>query len=83
MTINRFSNLEMLGIPDCVGLSERGKCMWMNVNVCKSEGCAFKRSVSDYKLSQLNTFQRLAGLCSIQQTHISKRYYQGKKPWNE
>jgi len=83
MTMNRFSNMELLGLPDCMGLSDKRKCLWLNINLCKGEGCAFKRSVSDCKLSQLNTFQRLANLSSLQQTHISEMYYHGKKPWNK
>lgn len=81
--MQRFFNLELLELPDCKGLADNGRCIWLNINACKGEVCAFKRSASEYKSSHINTFQRLASLSSLEQTHIADKYYNGKKPWNE
>lgn len=82
MSIDRLSNLELLGLPDCMGLSESGKCIWLNIRACRGEECAFKRSVSEYKSLQINTFQRLGNLGSLEQSRIADKYYNGRKPWN-
>ncbi|MEA4847540.1 MAG: hypothetical protein VB106_09950 [Clostridiaceae bacterium] len=83
MSMNRFSNPELLNLPDCAGLSEKGKCMWLNIDVCKGDKCECKCSVKDYRLSQLKALQRLASLGDLQQAHIADKYYSGKKPWNK
>jgi hypothetical protein len=77
------SNLELLGLPNCIGLSEGGKCNWLNNTICKGERCTFKHSASEYKSLQINTFQRLASLSASKQIQIACKYFNGKKPWDE
>lgn len=78
-----FPNLHLLGLPNCMGLSERGKCNWLNNAVCKGENCKFMRLEADLQLTQMKLFQRLASLSEVQQAHISNKYYNGRKPWIE
>lgn len=81
MARNPLSNLYFIDLPNCMGLSERGKCIWQNNAVCKGEKCKIKRSEGETQSAQIKTSQRLASLSDSQQTHIADKYYGGKKPW--
>lgn len=83
MAMNRSSNLDLLGLPDCMGLSKACKCIWLNVKVCKGMECKFKRSAVECSSSFIHAFQRLASLDDRKQTYIADKYYSGRKPWNK
>jgi hypothetical protein len=75
MTIyTRYSNLEFLELPDCKGLLENGKCRYLNVPNCLGKNCS-------YRQSRKKVFARLRSLDEKQQEHISKKYYNGARPW--
>ncbi|AHF11222.1 MULTISPECIES: hypothetical protein [Dehalobacter] len=40
MTYTRYSNLELLKLPDCDGLLENGKCKYLDVPACLGENCS-------------------------------------------
>lgn len=69
MARNLFSNTFLLDLPDCMGLSEKGKCIWLNITDCKGEECKFKRSVAEQQCMQIKKIHRLASLSDSQQTH--------------
>lgn len=71
------SNLELLKLPDCYGLLEKGKCRCLDVPNCQGEKC------SCYHNSRKKAFARLRSLDEKKQEHISKKYYYGKRPWAE
>lgn len=75
--ITRYSNIELIELPDCSGLSENGKCSWLNVEACTGEGCPyFKRGNS-----MLEVWERLNSLDEKMQEHIAEKYYGGVRPW--
>jgi len=73
MSIGRLSNLELLELPDCMGLANNGKCTWLNINACRGKGCTFTRSAIDNKSSRIYTFHRLASLSVSKQMHIADK----------
>jgi hypothetical protein len=79
--VNRFSNSELLKLPNCTELTETGRCKLFNTYVCKGDFCRFKKTFEDQKSIDNKTYQRLASLSELQQTYISNKYYSGKKPW--
>jgi hypothetical protein len=72
----RYSDLELLKLPDCNGLLENGRCRYMDVPVCLGKNCTFKKS-------RRQAFERLRSLDEASQAHISKKYYNGHRPWND
>jgi hypothetical protein len=83
MAIGRFSNLDLLRIPNCMGLSKTGRCTWLNCKTCMGKECKFKHSEEECKSLRMQTFQRLASLDDSKQTYIAQKYYNGRKPWNK
>ncbi|HYF83812.1 MAG TPA: hypothetical protein VEB00_12385 [Clostridia bacterium] len=83
MAMNRFSNSDLLGLPNCIGLSKTGECIWLNFKACKGKECKFKRSAEESRYSRIHTFQRLASLDDRKQTYIANKYYNGRRPWNK
>jgi hypothetical protein len=69
--------------PDCIGLSERGRCAWLTISDCQGEACTFKRTCKEEFDSIQYAHQRLSSLRSSTQRHIAKKYYGGFMPWNE
>ena len=72
--LTRYSNLELLKLPDCCRLLENGKCESLDGSDCFGENCY-------YYNSQDKVFTRLRSLDEEKQEHISKKYYSGKRPW--
>ncbi|MBU3142388.1 hypothetical protein [Clostridium sp. CF012] len=69
--------------PDCSGLSERGRCIWLTISECQGEECTFKRTCKEDFDSIQYAYQRLSSLSSSTQRHIAEKYYGGFMPWNE
>lgn len=83
MAMGRFSNSDLLGLPNCMGLSRTGRCTWLNCKACMGKECKFKHSEEEYRSSRISTFQRLVSLDDTKQTYIADKYYNGRKPWNK
>ncbi len=79
MTYTRYSNLELLKLPDCDGLLENGQCKWLDVSACRGKDCSFYHK----KDSLEKVFARLRSLPEEKQEHISQKYYYGERPWAE
>lgn len=74
VNLTRYSNLELLKLPDCGGLLENGKCRWLNVQTCIGGECSYHRSLA-------KAYERLRSLDEKMQEHIAKKYYGGSRPW--
>ncbi len=77
--LTRYSNAELLKLPDCGGLLENGKCKWLNVPACTGAGCSYYRKMG----SEQRAYTRLRTLDEKAQERISKKYYNGTRPWRE
>lgn len=77
--LTRYSNTELLKLPDCGGLLENGKCRWLNVPSCIGQNCRYCQK----EISQERTFERLRSLDKKTQLHIAKKYYRGELPWQK
>jgi hypothetical protein len=73
----RYSNLEILSMPDCEGLLENGKCRWLNTTKCEGAGCNHYQKKSSFTKAQA----RLCSLDEDTQERIAKKYYSGFRPW--
>ena len=81
MSLTRFSNTNLLDLPNCVGLSEAGKCFWLNITSCQGSSCSFQKTNEDKSNSMIQVQNRLSELDEKTQEHISQKYYSGKRPW--
>jgi hypothetical protein len=81
MAYSARSNMELIYCPDCLALSESGKCKWLNLNFCVGEECAFMKTDASYSSQQQKTYARLATLDEDIQARISMMYYDGARPW--
>ena len=77
MVYSRYSNLEILDLPDCGALTESGKCKCLDVPACMGKGCPSYHK----KDSREKVFERLRSLDEEKQEHISQKYYFGTRPW--
>lgn len=83
MTLTRFSNSNLLDLPNCAGLSETGKCFWLNISSCQGYTCPFKKTREDQSDSIHQVKNRLSELGEEVQVKISMKYYGGKRPWHQ
>ena len=83
MSFNRFSNLSLINMPDCVALSDLKKCSRLITLECDKNMCPFKQNFDEETESLLNAYDRISNLDDNTQTRIAKRYYQGKMPWKK
>lgn len=73
----------MLILPDCSALNEKGGCTLLNIKRCKGYSCRFVHSTEDEKRAALSWSRRLSSLSTEEQQKISKKYYNGSMPWKE
>ncbi len=78
MNIYKVSDLSKL--PDCIALSENGRCTRLKVYKCCGEKCSFKRTHKEELNSIQCANQRLASLNDSIQNYIAKKYYEGCMP---
>jgi len=83
MALNKFSNIELLDCPNCHGLSEHGKCMWLTLSYCKGVDCTFMKIKETYVSSLKKAQERLSTLDEKKQARIAQKYYDGKRPWKQ
>ena len=79
----KFLNTELLNCPDCLALSENGKCFWLSLEQCKGQNCPFMKTEESMHSSAVHAQNRLKALDEKTQERISKKYYGGKRPWNQ
>jgi len=77
--LTRFSNPELLKLPDCEGLLENGTCSWLRVPVCGGSDCRYYNESASLKKAQA----RLRSLDEEDQERIARKYYGGTRPWLE
>jgi len=58
-------------------------CKCLKVLVCKKKPCRFSKSSAELENSSKKSFERIKNLSKEQQSCISEKYFQGKKPWNK
>ncbi len=68
-------------LPDCVDLSENGKCSRLNINTCRGWECSFMRTKAEAEKSAKHWSKRLSSLSKSEQLQIAKKYYSGSMPW--
>ncbi len=79
MIYSRFDNSELMQLPDCDGLLENGKCKFLDVPACRGKDCSFSHKKDSFE----KVYARLRLLSEEKQEHISKKYYNGDRPWAE
>lgn len=72
---------DMLTLPDCSSLDEKGACTLLNTGYCTGTGCPFAHTSDDEKRAAENWRRRLNALSEEEQLRISKKYYGGAMPW--
>lgn len=75
--VNRMSDIEMLGYPECAGLSDNGRCRFRKIPKCVGDGCSHFTAIN----SQQRAYARLCSLPESEQEQIAKKYYGGMHPW--
>ncbi|MGD9567909.1 MAG: hypothetical protein AB7V48_06230 [Sedimentibacter sp.] len=83
MSFNRFSNLSLINMPDCVALSDLKKCRRLTTLVCDKNMCPFKQNFDEETESLQNAYDRISHLDDNAQTRIAKKYYNGNMPWKK
>lgn len=79
----RNKMLDLGGLPDCIALSDYGRCNRLNVFYCQGDKCPFKRSQKEDIDSIKYSYQRLSTLDSLTQNYIAEKYFNGSMPWKE
>ena len=74
--LTRYSNFELLGLPDCDGLLENGKCRWTKTP-CSGARCHRGEN------SLERAYARLRTLSEDSQAYIARKYYFGGRPWRK
>lgn len=77
--LTRYSNPELLKLPDCEGLLENGTCKWLNVPTCIGTKCSYLQKMNNLEKAQ----ERLRSLDEETQKRIAHKYYGGFRPWLE
>lgn len=71
---------EMLSLPDCRFLNEKGGCERLSFSRCAGEKCTFLSPRT--RSSDMSSWKsRLSLLSEEEQMKIAKKYYGGKRPW--
>ena len=73
----RYSNTELLKLPDCGGLLENGSCRWLDVPKCTGGKCSYCQNLD----SSDKALKRLQTLDEATQERIAQKYYGGSRPW--
>lgn len=78
---NSAAQDDLLDLPDCSSLTEKGGCSLLNINHCTGQGCRFIHTTEDEKRAVTHWRNRLLALSNDEQTKIAKKYYGGSMPW--
>lgn len=74
---------DLTGFPDCMALSDNGKCSRLTVSTCLGQVCTIKQTHKEYMDSVQFANHRLSRLDSSIQKHIADKYYRGNMPWTK
>ncbi|MHC1719244.1 MAG: hypothetical protein AB9844_00870 [Clostridiaceae bacterium] len=80
---SRYANLDMVDLPDCIALSDKGDCRWLNTSRCIGKSCSFKQTKEENWRSLQKWKIRLSSLENAEQKRIAAKYYDGTRPWCE
>lgn len=83
MSFNRFSNLSLINMPDCVALSDLKKCSRLTTLECDKKMCPFKQDIDEETASIQHAYERISNLDDTAQRRIAKKYYKGNMPWKK
>ena len=83
MGLSRYSNKNLLDMPNCIGLMENGSCSVLNIWQCQGDKCSFKVTKEDADVNDLLVKKRLLQLDEETQEKIARKYYGGKRLWQE
>ncbi|MCI7767632.1 MAG: hypothetical protein MSJ26_06610 [Oscillospiraceae bacterium] len=73
---------ELLNLPDCRFLNEKGGCGRLSIPRCRGGSCSFFSAASDS--ADLSSWRaRLSLLSEEEQVRIARKYYGGKRPWKD
>ncbi|MDD4164104.1 MAG: hypothetical protein PHD46_05065 [Eubacteriales bacterium] len=73
----------LLHLPDCLYLTERGKCEKLSIEDCQGEKCSFFQTPTENALQKQRWAEQLSSLDDCLQKKIAKKYYAGSMPWKE
>jgi hypothetical protein len=76
-------NLKLLRLPECVHLTEYGRCDILRVSECDGAKCTFCESAAYHKQANAKWHRQMNELSEERQNQIAAAYYGGKKPWKE
>ena len=82
MSLSKYSNTELLDYPNCLGLSESGKCMWLSILKCQGYACPFLKTKGAHSTDRKAQI-RLQSLDEEAQCRIAEKYYNGNRPWSQ
>jgi len=83
MSFYRFSNLNWLDLPNCTNLSKNGHCLILNISRCQGDTCPFKLTQEEKDAAACKVGERLSSLNEATQEKIARKYYKGRRPWQE
>lgn len=83
MALTKFSNLNLVELPDCIGLTENGVCSRFRATFCQGNSCPHKRTTAEEADAVSKAMERLSSLDDQTQTKIARKYYGGKRVWND
>lgn len=86
--MNSYDNIakpefKMLEYPECVHLTERGRCNLLKTPECAGKKCTLKETKADKHESHNLWRSRMSKLPQERQDYFSKKYYGGHYPWKE
>ncbi len=70
----------LLSLPDCASLTEKGGCTKLKTDRCLGIKCSFF-TASKNSFDTNSWKKRLSSLPEDAQNKISKKYYNGSRPW--
>ena len=73
----------LLNLPDCVFLTEQGRCRILRVPECAGDTCSFCRSRACAEDANRRWTTRMNVLDDARQARIAAAYFGGKMPWKE
>ena len=78
LTVGTDPCFELLECPECVYLTEKGKCA-LRHGACRGKSCAAAFSTEKFRRWQ----KRLQALTDKEQIRIAEKYYRGRTPWRD
>ena len=68
-------------LPDCISLTETGRCRQLETKQCAGKKCPFMKTRLTCQEQETKVYQRLTSLDEEMQERISVKYYHGTRPW--